>query len=214
MTILRGVQIGTCKFAVGEKERSIVRVYTMIEQLTEKQREVLALVADNRTSKEIARIIGVSESAVNQRIESVRRLSGGLGRAELARLWREQDGPPGTEPTCNPLTGQSSQLTDTYLIGDEAAAGRLPFGTATPEAATGSHRPADDRPLTKPLSVLPAVLDGPQGAFHRLALVAVMAAAIMVIAVSALTIVDTLATLGEARSGQAGASQAMRPLAR
>lgn len=59
-----------------------------LPQLTKKQREVLALVADNRTSKEIAGLLGISESAVNQRIEIVRARLGGLPRGELARLYR------------------------------------------------------------------------------------------------------------------------------
>lgn len=59
-----------------------------LPQLTRKQREVLALVADNRTSKEIAGLLGISESAVNQRIEIVRTRLGGLPRGELARLYR------------------------------------------------------------------------------------------------------------------------------
>jgi DNA-binding CsgD family transcriptional regulator len=58
--------------------------------LTAKQREVLALVADNRTSKEIAARLGISESAVNQRIEMVRARLGGLPRGELARLYRQE----------------------------------------------------------------------------------------------------------------------------
>jgi DNA-binding CsgD family transcriptional regulator len=58
--------------------------------LTDKQREVLALVADNRTSKEIAARLGISESAVNQRIEMVRARLGGLPRGELARLYRQE----------------------------------------------------------------------------------------------------------------------------
>ena len=68
--------------------------------LTAKQREVLALVADNRTSKEIAGLLGISESAVNQRIEIVRARLGGLPRGELARLYRQECGiPPAEEPT-------------------------------------------------------------------------------------------------------------------
>ena len=61
-----------------------------LPQLTTKQREVLALVADNRTSKEIAARLGISESAVNQRIEMVRARLGGLPRGELARLYRQE----------------------------------------------------------------------------------------------------------------------------
>jgi DNA-binding CsgD family transcriptional regulator len=65
--------------------------------LTDKQREVLALVADNRTSKEIAGRLGVSESAVNQRIEMVRARLGGLPRGELARLYRQEFTPEDSE---------------------------------------------------------------------------------------------------------------------
>lgn len=61
-----------------------------LPQLTKKQRDVLALVADNRTSKEIAGRLGISESAVNQRIEMVRARLGGLPRGELARLYRQE----------------------------------------------------------------------------------------------------------------------------
>lgn len=61
-----------------------------LPDLTHKQREVLALVADNRTSKEIAARLDISESAVNQRIESVRARLGGIPRGELARLFRHE----------------------------------------------------------------------------------------------------------------------------
>ncbi len=76
--------------------------------LTDKQREVLALVADNRTSKEIAGLLGVSESAVNQRIEMVRARLGGLPRGELARLYRQEFTPEDSEQ--EKLTWQKIQL--------------------------------------------------------------------------------------------------------
>lgn len=62
----------------------------VLPQLTAKQREVMALVADNRTSKEIACRLGISESAVNQRIEHIRARLGGLPRGEMARLYRQE----------------------------------------------------------------------------------------------------------------------------
>lgn len=72
-----------------------------LPKLSAKQRDVLALVADNRTSKEIAGLLGISESAVNQRIEIVRARLGGLPRGELARLYRQEFsiGEAGEEPT-------------------------------------------------------------------------------------------------------------------
>jgi len=62
----------------------------VLPQLTPKQREVMALVADNRTSKEIAGLLGISESAVNQRIELIRGRLGGIPRGEMARLYRQE----------------------------------------------------------------------------------------------------------------------------
>lgn len=61
-----------------------------LPELTAKQREVMVLVADNRTSKEIAALLGVSESAVNQRIELIRGRLGGVPRGEMARLYRQK----------------------------------------------------------------------------------------------------------------------------
>lgn len=61
-----------------------------VSQLTTKQLDVLALIADSRTSKEIAVLLGISESAVNQRIETIRSRLGGLPRGELARLYRQE----------------------------------------------------------------------------------------------------------------------------
>ena len=171
----------------------------MLDQLTEKQREVLALVADNRTSKEIARMLGISESAVNQRVEAVRRMTGGLARAELARIWREQSGTVGIEAaidaevTCNPLTGQSSQLPEEPVVLDSHPAGGMPDRVASPTApGTGSQPPANEWN-----SLLPAALDGSQGTSHRLVLIMVMAAAMLMLALSGLSIVETLSTVGK-----------------
>ncbi|GAM07252.1 LuxR family transcriptional regulator [Novosphingobium sp. MBES04] len=61
----------------------------VFENLTDKQHEVLALVGENFTSKEIAYELGISVSAVNQRIETVRARAGSLSRLELARAYRE-----------------------------------------------------------------------------------------------------------------------------
>jgi DNA-binding CsgD family transcriptional regulator len=64
------------------------RILETLPGLTGKQHEVLELVAENRTSKEIAWELGISESAVNQRIEGVRARTGSPPRAELARVYR------------------------------------------------------------------------------------------------------------------------------
>jgi DNA-binding CsgD family transcriptional regulator len=81
-----------------------------LDALTLKQREVLRMVAEGLTSKEIARKLGISESAVNQRIETIRQRLGGLPRSQIARLYRHQNTLLITLPTSNSLTGKPIQL--------------------------------------------------------------------------------------------------------
>jgi DNA-binding CsgD family transcriptional regulator len=100
--------------------------------LTDKQREVLALVADNRTSKEIAGLLGVSESAVNQRIEMVRARLGGLPRGELARLYRLEFAPEESE--LEKLTWQKIHLPGGVLTGQGGGTEGIPS-----PAFGGSH---------------------------------------------------------------------------
>ncbi|OYZ08233.1 MAG: hypothetical protein B7Y36_17210 [Novosphingobium sp. 28-62-57] len=58
------------------------------ESLSEKQREVLDLVVDRRTNKEIAAMLGISASAVEQRLQSARRKLGVDRRGDLARAYQ------------------------------------------------------------------------------------------------------------------------------
>lgn len=81
-----------------------------LPELTTKQREVMMLVADNRTSKEIAALLGVSESAVNQRIELIRSRLGGVPRGEMARLYRQKFAREQTFTAHPPPTWQKIQV--------------------------------------------------------------------------------------------------------
>ena len=129
--------------------------------LTGKQREVLAHIADNRTSKEIASFLGVTESAVNQRIESVRSRLGGVPRAELARLYRQlvQD-----DPTCNPITADNFLLPDNSIDLPEPTANR----GFTPWFADGGKLDANSMLVREQVSIVPAILDGDQAGLNRL----------------------------------------------
>lgn len=74
--------------------------------LSSKQREVLDLVVDRRTNKEISVILGISPSAVEQRLQSVRRKFDVQGRADLARAYlRFVD-------TCENLAGEEKQVSE------------------------------------------------------------------------------------------------------
>lgn len=61
----------------------------MTEELTDKQREALHLLAFHRTSKEIADALGVSPSAADHRLDAVCRKLGVQNRREAARVYLE-----------------------------------------------------------------------------------------------------------------------------
>ncbi len=107
----------------------------VLSQLTPKQREVLALVADNRTSKEIASLLGISESAVNQRIELVRSRMGGLPRGELARLYRQLNSENSSDLAELSETWQKIQVPEPSFSGTLNSA-----ESVSPLSAVGSHR--------------------------------------------------------------------------
>lgn len=62
------------------------------ERLTEKQRECLRLVFMHRSSKEIARELGVGSDAVDQRLKTAMRVLGVESRTEAARLLAQHEG--------------------------------------------------------------------------------------------------------------------------
>jgi DNA-binding CsgD family transcriptional regulator len=67
--------------------------------LTEKQRRVLDLLIENKTSKEIARALGISPYTVDQRISLARGKLGVASRAELAARYRLMRRTPEQSPS-------------------------------------------------------------------------------------------------------------------
>jgi DNA-binding CsgD family transcriptional regulator len=60
-----------------------------LKKLTDKQREVLTLVVQRKTSKQIARILGISKPAVDQRIASARDTLAVASRDDAALLFMQ-----------------------------------------------------------------------------------------------------------------------------
>lgn len=58
--------------------------------LTERQVQVLDCLGDHMTTKEIARVLGISPSMVDQHLRAISHKFGGVPRRELARLHAER----------------------------------------------------------------------------------------------------------------------------
>lgn len=76
-----GLQTG-CVMLVDEDEAKLV-----LESITERQRAVLDLILEHRTSKEIARELGIAPNTVDQRLNAARDKLGARNRAETARIY-------------------------------------------------------------------------------------------------------------------------------
>jgi DNA-binding CsgD family transcriptional regulator len=75
-----------------------------ISQLTSKQRQVLDLLLEHKTSKEIAQLLAISPHTVDQRIQFAKRRLGVTSRSELARTYRE------LRISCEQMTHEESHI--------------------------------------------------------------------------------------------------------
>jgi DNA-binding CsgD family transcriptional regulator len=92
--------------------------------LTERQRACLRLVAEGRTSKEIARELAISPSTVDNHINTAMRLTGCANRLEAARLvQRSTRASPAHVPSG--LDGPQSPLQPHPWVGLPPLGGRL-----------------------------------------------------------------------------------------
>ena len=161
------------------------------ESITSKQREVLDHLVDGRTSKEIAALVGVSESAVTQRIEGMRHRSGWISRAALVRQYKDWLSKC-PHSSCKQFTGQIFQVPSVGKLNEVSIQDDL----------AGSVRFADvgiafqtDPPwqATEP-RIVPEVLDGQGATLYRcLAAVGISVG----IAVTILVMLAVANTLGE-----------------
>lgn len=172
--------------------------------LTAKQKAVLDLLANHRSSKEIAATLGLSETSVNRRFEAVRNRLGGISRPELARryaLWlAEQDENAQANTVETAETGQlpcvESALKILQLAGD---------GTRSEEAGRDSdaREAVFEDPVAMSIEapwkewseprIVPRVLDGDNATLTRGATIAILLFAIVASIVVGLAAAKALA---------------------
>ena len=153
-------------------------------QFTDRQIEVLSLVARRLTIKEIAAELGVSESAINQRIRTLKEKARVNTHRELAQMYLDfcaEDVPASpyfSEKTCSDSACRISQLEASSLIQNE--------GTESKSRSAFSFHDSQlfrsEAPwleIDEP-RVVPRVLDGPNAVWFRIVAIFVIAVALMV----------------------------------
>lgn len=148
-------------------------------ELTAKQREVLDLLIQHKTSKEISRQLGISPHTVDQRIMLARAKLGVATRGEVAQAYRrlvetyEQPVYEDSHIGFPPLPVETSSRDDTD-VGPSGAGARLPVhdapgieGRADTPVERRRQAPAEADGMVYH-HVLPEMFDGPNGTLLRL----------------------------------------------
>lgn len=138
-----------------------------LASLTDKQREVLDLLIEHKTSKEISRLLGISPHTVDQRINGARARLGGLGRGQVASEYRRL-----RELWDFPIYQFSYMAPDAYLV--DSRSGSDAAVTEDDLPATAATEPAGV-PETADHRVGPALFEGPWGTWARLGAIVVLA---------------------------------------
>ena len=174
--------------------------FECLDSLTDKQRAVLDLLIEHKTSKEISRLLGISHHTVDQRIMLARAKLGVASRSEVAQAYRR-------------LVASSKAVSalyerSVYDFSDVAPAPNGPHALET-EDRTGLLHPMIDRRETTPIGVaqggsalaepyhhvLPEMFDGPYGTLIRLGTIAVFAIFLILIVLGGLAMFAQLSQI-------------------
>ena len=145
--------------------------------LTRKQREVLDLLIEHKTSKEIARTLGISPHTVDQRIQFAKDKLGAATRNEAAAAYRR-------------LREAYGQMTygDLRIAMD---------GVAPHDAPRPDDRPAGSQGAKAGRSVVQGWIDGPHGTLFRLAAIVGIAVLLMLLVLGSMAMFAHLSRLME-----------------
>lgn len=163
------------------------------EYLTEKQVEVMDLLLENRTSKEIAHALNVSESAIVQRIEVVRQRAGGRSRSEVIRAYRRYVVDRRAPEICNNLTGGNFQLSENDDAFEKPVRGHDRRIFTLSDATTFQRRAPWQEDRSQ--SLVPEVLDGDHALRNRWLLAIALAIGMLALIVLGLAAATALGSL-------------------
>jgi len=155
--------------------------------LTAKQREVLDLLIEHKTSKQIARQLGISPHTVDQRIFFAKEKLGAGSRSEVAVAYRRLLGVSGRvtyQETRIAHQARPAQMTAGSLAGQV-------LGLRSPELA----RP--DGPALAELDyrVVPELFDGRYGTLMRLSAIIAIAALLVILVLGGMAILSQLSEM-------------------
>ena len=175
-------------------------VADVLTALTSKQRDVLDLLIEHKTSKEISRTLGISPHTVDQRIMLARAKLGVATRGEVAQAYRRLVADSAASPAIyeRSVYGFSDVATGSDAMHipsrDDTMVWQQPLSSrreALPKAALSGGEA-----LAEPYHhVLPEMFDGPYGTYVRLGTIAVFAMFLILIVMGGLAMFAQLSQI-------------------
>ena len=155
--------------------------------LTDKQRDVLDLLIEHKTSKEIARALGISPQTVDQRIFFAKEKLGAASRNEAAAAYRRLIAISGR------TTYEESYIAEPSAIFQTSR--RLVAGQALARRRPESPQPGSSTPPELDFRVVPESFDGRYGTLVRVGAIIAIAVCLVIVVLGGLTIFSTLSEL-------------------
>ena len=154
--------------------------------LTDKQREVLDLLLQHKTSKEIARTLRISPHTVDQRVQFAKEKLGATTRSEVAVAYRR------LVEIYGQMTYEDSPVSQSAFDGDEDGGTRDPLTELNPPERTQPERqmqPASD------YRVVPELFEGRWGTLMRLGAIIMIAVFLTILVLGGLAMFSQLSEM-------------------
>ena len=177
--------------------------------LTDKQRQVLDLLIQHKTSKEISRALGISSHTVDQRIMLSRTKLGVASRSEVAQAYRRllaadglndaaQPSPSGAQPIYYQSVYGSPYVATNAFAPQERDREDVVLTMQNPlhvEAALPQALQSHEAERAGYYHVLPEKFDGPYGTYLRLGAIALIAVFLILIIMGGLAMFAQLSQI-------------------
>lgn len=158
----------------------------LLDDLTAKQRQVLDLLIEHKTSKEIARLLHISPYTVDQRVYFAKGKLGARTRSEAAVAYRR------LLETCGQLTYDDSGIAVSAFGWDEGAGTQGPF----PETSQRERALTDRTELPEAdFQVVPELFDGRYGTLIRSGVIIAIAVLLVLLVLGGLAMFSQLSLL-------------------
>jgi DNA-binding CsgD family transcriptional regulator len=173
---------------------------SILAALTDKQRAVLDLLIQHKTSKEISRLLGISHHTVDQRIMLARAKLGVASRGEVAQAYRRLLAETAAEASIyeRSVYDFSDVAVPLDVPQDMSREDKADWLQPRPTRRGALPRAAfyDGEALAEPYHhVLPEMFDGPYGTYIRLGTIAVFAMFLILIVMGGLAMFAQLSQI-------------------